>query len=123
MIIASVADVKRINHIFDRYAPQVVFHAAAHKHVPIMEDNVVEAIQNNVLGTYNIAEACGRGMVERMVLISTDKAVYPSSVMGATKWLGEEIVRTMVDWYPGNELCRGALWQCPGQPRQCGAHL
>ena len=70
----------------------MVFHAAAHKHVPIMENNLQEAVHNNVIGTYNIAQASGRYGVQRMVLISTDKAANPASVMGATKWLCEQVV-------------------------------
>lgn len=99
MVIGSVADDVRIEQIFNTHQPQVVFHAAAHKHVPIMEDNLPEAVQNNVLGTQCIAEACGRFHVERMVLISTDKAVYPPNVMGATKWLCEEIMRELSGAY------------------------
>lgn len=97
--IGSVANARRMGHVFKQHQPQVVFHAAAHKHVPIMEDNVAEAVQNNIMGTRCIAEACGVHHVERMVLISTDKAVYPSSVMGATKWMCEEVVRASVDSY------------------------
>ncbi len=100
LAIASVADTVRLDQIFATYTPQVVFHAAAHKHVPIMEANVQEAVQNNVLGTQCIAEACGRYNVERMLLISTDKAVYPTSVMGATKWLCEEVLQAMAHAYP-----------------------
>ena len=99
MVIASVADEVRINQVFHSHRPDVVFHAAAHKHVPIMETNVLEAVQNNVLGTSNVAEACGRFKVGHMLLISSDKAVYPSCVMGGTKWLCEEVVRAMVPLY------------------------
>ena len=101
MVIASVADEARMNQVFQAHRPEVVFHAAAHKHVPIMETNVLEAAQNNVLGTGIVAESCGRYGVEHVVLISSDKAVYPSSVMGATKWLCERIVRAMVGLYRG----------------------
>lgn len=100
MAIGSVADDVRIDQIFQHFKPQVVFHAAAHKHVPIMEQNVPEALQNNVVGTRCIADTCGRYGIERMVLISTDKAAYPSSVMGATKWLCEEAVRALAEVYP-----------------------
>jgi FlaA1/EpsC-like NDP-sugar epimerase len=88
-----VADEHRLHQVFDRLRPDVVFHAAAHKHVPVMEANLQEAVQNNVLGTGYVADACGLFGVQRMVLISTDKAADPISVMGATKLLAEEVVR------------------------------
>lgn len=98
-VIASVSDEHRINQVFNDFNPDVVFHAAAHKHVPIMESNLLEAVQNNVIGTRNIANACGKHGIERMVLISTDKAANPSSVMGATKWICEEVLRAAsADW-------------------------
>jgi len=99
-VIGSVADDVRMDQVVQSFHPQVILHAAAHKHVPIMEENVPEAVQNNVMGTYCIAHAAGRAGVERMVLISTDKAVYPSSVMGATKWLCEQVVRQATVLYP-----------------------
>ncbi len=99
MVIASVADEARMSQVFQAHRPEIVFHAAAHKHVPIMETNVLEAAQNNVIGASIVAESCGRYGVEHVVLISSDKAVYPSSVMGATKWLCERIVRAMVGLY------------------------
>jgi len=91
-VIADVRDANRIQEIFKIHQPQVVFHAAAHKHVPLMEVNVEEAITNNVLGTRNVAENADRFGVERLVLISTDKAVRPVSIMGATKRLAEMTV-------------------------------
>jgi FlaA1/EpsC-like NDP-sugar epimerase len=91
-VIADVRDETRIEEVFKQHQPQVVFHAAAHKHVPLMEVNVEEAFTNNVIGTKVIVEAAGRHGVERLVLISTDKAVRPVSVMGATKRLAELIV-------------------------------
>ena len=91
-VIADVRDENRIEEIFKTYQPQVLFHAAAHKHVPLMEANVEEAVTNNVLGTRNVVETASRHKVERLVLISTDKAVRPVSVMGATKRLAEMIV-------------------------------
>ncbi|MBD3174330.1 MAG: NAD-dependent epimerase/dehydratase family protein [Armatimonadia bacterium] len=100
MVIGSVADERRIDEVFAEHKPQVVFHAAAHKHVPIMEDNIKEAVQNNALGSYRVASAAGRHGAERFVMVSTDKAVYPSSVMGATKWLAEEAVRHVATRYP-----------------------
>jgi FlaA1/EpsC-like NDP-sugar epimerase len=91
-IIADVRDAGRIQEIFRRHRPEVVFHAAAHKHVPLMEMNVEEAVTNNVLGTQNVVNAAIAHGVERLVLISTDKAIRPVSVMGATKRLAEMIV-------------------------------
>jgi FlaA1/EpsC-like NDP-sugar epimerase len=91
-VIADVRDVGRIEEMFKLHQPQVVFHAAAHKHVPLMEANVEEAITNNVLGTRNVVGTANRYGVERLVLISTDKAVRPVSIMGATKRLAEMIV-------------------------------
>jgi FlaA1/EpsC-like NDP-sugar epimerase len=91
-VIADIRDAGRIHEMFKLHAPQVVFHAAAHKHVRLMELNVEEAITNNVLGTRNVVEAANGHGVERLVLISTDKAVRPVSIMGATKRLAEMIV-------------------------------
>jgi FlaA1/EpsC-like NDP-sugar epimerase len=91
-IIADVRDKNRLEEIFKTYQPQVVFHAAAHKHVPLMEINVEEAVTNNVLGTRNVAETASKHKVERVVFISTDKAVNPISMMGATKRLAEMIL-------------------------------
>lgn len=91
-VIADVRDVSRMDEMFKLYQPQVVFHAAAHKHVPLMEANVEDALTNNVLGTRNVVEAANRHGVERLVLISTDKAVRPVSIMGATKRLAEMIL-------------------------------
>jgi FlaA1/EpsC-like NDP-sugar epimerase len=91
-VIANVTDLPRLETIFNRYRPEVVFHAAAHKHVPLMEKNVEEAVTNNILGTYNIVQAVINSSVERMVMISSDKAVRPINVMGATKRIAELIV-------------------------------
>lgn len=95
VLIASVRDRSRIESIFEEYKPQVVFHAAAHKHVPLMEDSPMEAIKNNVFGTLNLAECADKYNVEKFVLISTDKAVNPTSVMGTTKRICEMIVQAM----------------------------
>lgn len=92
-IIADVQSEQRINGVFAKFRPQVVFHAAAHKHVPLMESNPVEAIKNNVWGTSNVAEAASAFGVERFVLISSDKAVNPTNVMGATKRAAELVVQ------------------------------
>ncbi|MBK7908472.1 MAG: SDR family NAD(P)-dependent oxidoreductase [Gemmatimonadetes bacterium] len=92
-VIADVRDQSRIRIVFERFRPFAVFHAAAHKHVPLMEENVVEAITNNVMGTRNVVEAAIESGVTHFVLISTDKAVRPTSIMGATKRLAEILVR------------------------------
>ncbi|MGZ8376243.1 MAG: polysaccharide biosynthesis protein [Gemmatirosa sp.] len=92
-VIADIRDVERMDRIFRQYAPSTVFHAAAHKHVPLMEANVAEALLNNVYGTQVIAELSYRHGADRFVLISSDKAVRPSSVMGATKRLAEGVVQ------------------------------
>ena len=92
-LIASVRDKKRIEDIFETYHPDIVYHAAAHKHVPLMEDSPDEAIKNNVLGTYNVASAANKYHVKKMVLISTDKAVRPTNVMGASKRICEMIIQ------------------------------
>ena len=91
-VIADVRDLPRMQAVFSRYRPQVVFHAAAHKHVPLMEVNVEEAVSNNVLGTRNLVETALAWDVERLVMISTDKAIRPVNVMGATKRIAEMIV-------------------------------
>ena len=93
--IASVRDSKKVDRLFARYQPDVVFHAAAHKHVPLMEDAPEEAVKNNVFGTYNVALSADKYGVGRFVLISTDKAVNPTNVMGATKRLCEMIVQAL----------------------------
>ncbi|MBT9177405.1 MAG: UDP-N-acetyl-alpha-D-glucosamine C6 dehydratase [Firmicutes bacterium] len=93
-LIADVQDAERIDYIFDTHRPAVVFHAAAHKHVPLMEANPTEAIKTNVLGTQTLARAALRSLTERFVLVSTDKAVNPTSVMGATKRMAEHIVQS-----------------------------
>ena len=91
-VIADVRDTERLQEIFRAHRPQVIFHAAAHKHVPLIEVNAEDAVTNNVIGTRNVVEAANRHGVERLVLISTDKAVRPVSIMGATKRLAEMIV-------------------------------
>lgn len=94
-LIGSVRDSKKIENVFEKYKPQIVFHAAAHKHVPLMETSPNEAVKNNVSGTFKVADAAGRYGVERFILISTDKAVNPTNIMGATKRICEMIVQTM----------------------------
>jgi len=94
LIIASVRDIERLDEVFGKYKPQIVFHAAAHKHVPIMENNPKEAVKNNIFGTYNMVNVSKSHKVEKFVMISTDKAVNPTNVMGATKRLSEMIVQS-----------------------------
>ncbi|WP_203636653.1 UDP-N-acetylglucosamine 4,6-dehydratase family protein, partial [Thermobrachium celere] len=93
VLIASIRDKKRMETIFEKYRPYVVFHAAAHKHVPLMENNPSEAVKNNIFGTLNLVECADKYNVKRFVLISTDKAVNPTNVMGATKRVAEMIVQ------------------------------
>lgn len=94
--IASVRDEEKINLLFQRHLPNIVFHAAAHKHVPLMEECPSEAIKNNIFGTYHVVMASNRYKVEKFVLISTDKAVNPTNIMGATKRFCEMILQSMV---------------------------
>lgn len=94
-LIGSVRDKGRLEEVFSRNSPQVVFHAAAHKHVPLMEDSPAEAIKNNVVGTFNVANIASYHNVEKFVLISTDKAVNPTNVMGATKRMCEMIIQSL----------------------------
>ena len=91
-LIADIRDMEHLNHLFSNNNPQVVFHAAAHKHVPLMQANIEEAVSNNVLGTRNIVDASIGNNVERLVMISTDKAICPTSVYGATKRIGEMLI-------------------------------
>ncbi|PXX43526.1 FlaA1/EpsC-like NDP-sugar epimerase [Hungatella effluvii] len=95
VLIGSVRDSRRINMVFERYKPDIVYHAAAHKHVPLMETSPNEAIKNNVVGTYKTAYAALRNGTQRFVLISTDKAVNPTSIMGASKRLCEMVIQSM----------------------------
>ena len=99
-LIASVRDKRRVEDIFETYHPEIVYHAAAHKHVPLMEDSPDEAIKNNVLGTYNVASAANKFHVKKMVLISTDKAVRPTNVMGASKRICEMIIQMFAQISP-----------------------
>ena len=95
VIVGSIRDENRLDSIFAKYKPEVVFHAAAHKHVPLMEKSPCEAIKNNVFGTKNVALMADKYKVKRFVLISTDKAVNPTNIMGATKRCAEMIIQTM----------------------------
>ena len=94
VLIASVRNTKRMDDIFSMYRPDIVYHAAAHKHVPLMEDSPNEAVKNNVLGTWKVVQAADRYHVKRFVMISTDKAVNPTNIMGATKRVCEMIIQT-----------------------------
>lgn len=97
-VIGSVRDLHRLDVLFEKYRPQLVFHAAAHKHVPLMEHSPNEAIKNNVFGTYNVAHTAEKYEVEKFVLISTDKAVNPTNIMGASKRICEMIIQTMAKY-------------------------
>jgi FlaA1/EpsC-like NDP-sugar epimerase len=94
-LVANICDKERMEDIFRRYRPQIVFHAAAHKHVPIMEHQAEEAIKNNVFGTVALADLCGQHAVERFILISSDKAINPTNVMGVTKRLAEIFIQSL----------------------------
>lgn len=100
VLIGSVRDSRRIEGVFEKYRPQIVYHAAAHKHVPLMENSPNEAIKNNVIGTYKTALAAMKYGTDRFVLISTDKAVNPTNIMGASKRLCEMVIQSM------NVICR-----------------
>jgi len=94
-VICDIRDKERIESVFAHFQPQVVFHAAAHKHVPMMELNPGEAIKNNVLGTQNVAEAAVRHSAKRFIMISTDKAINPANVMGASKRIAEKVIQSI----------------------------
>ena len=99
VLIASVRNTNRMNYIFSHYHPDIVYHAAAHKHVPLMEDSPTEAIKNNVFGTFKTAQAAAMSGVRRFVMISTDKAVNPTNIMGASKRICEMIIQTFDKHY------------------------
>ena len=94
VLIASIRNTKRMDDIFKTYRPEIVYHAAAHKHVPLMEDSPNESVKNNVLGTWKVVQAADKYKVKRFVMISTDKAVNPTNIMGATKRICEMIIQT-----------------------------
>jgi FlaA1/EpsC-like NDP-sugar epimerase len=100
-LVANVQDEVRLDGIFRHYEPDCVFHAAAHKHVPMMESQPGEAVKNNALGTLRLAEVCLRHRTDRFVLISSDKAINPTNVMGATKRLAEMCVQSLYEKNPG----------------------
>ena len=99
VLIASVRNTNRMNYIFSTYRPDIVYHAAAHKHVPLMEDSPTEAVKNNVFGTFKTAQAAAMSGVRRFVMISTDKAVNPTNIMGASKRICEMIIQTFDKHY------------------------
>ena len=102
VLIASIRNTSRMNWIFEHYRPDIVYHAAAHKHVPLMEDSPCEAIKNNVFGTWKTAMAAAANGTERFVMISTDKAVNPTNIMGASKRICEMIIQTLNRHYETN---------------------
>jgi FlaA1/EpsC-like NDP-sugar epimerase len=104
VLIGSVRDKERLKEVFESYNPHIVFHAAAHKHVPLMQNSPFEAIKNNTLGTFYTAQTAGEYNVERFVLISTDKAVNPTNIMGASKRLAELVIQTMNIAYSRTEF-------------------
>ena len=99
VLIASVRNTNRMNWLFEHYQPDIVYHAAAHKHVPLMEDSPNEAVKNNVFGTWKTAQAAAFYGVKKFVLISTDKAVNPTNIMGASKRICEMIIQTFNNHY------------------------
>jgi FlaA1/EpsC-like NDP-sugar epimerase len=100
LLLVDVRDMQRMTAIFERWHPEIVFHAAAHKHVPMLETNVIEAVSNNIIGTHNLIELCNLFEVERMIMISTDKAVNPTNVMGMTKRVAEILMINAAYRYP-----------------------
>jgi FlaA1/EpsC-like NDP-sugar epimerase len=104
VLIGSVRNTARLDDVLGKYRPQLVFHAAAHKHVPLMEDSPNEAIKNNVFGTYKMAQAAAKYGVKKFVLISTDKAVNPTNIMGASKRLCEMVVQMMSREHPETDF-------------------
>ena len=93
-VIGNIQDTQRLQETFDKFKPNFVFHAAAYKHVPLMEENSIEALKNNILGTYNLSSLSFRNQIEKFVMISTDKAANPKNIMGLTKLFAESIVRS-----------------------------
>ena len=120
-ILADIRDRARMQEVLTECRPEVVFHAAAHKHVPILEDHPQEAFATNVLGTANLAEAAVATGTAHFVLISTDKAVHPSSVMGASKRLAEQVVRQRAG--PRHDVLLRAVRQRPRQPGSRRPHV
>lgn len=105
VLIGSVRNTNRVNYLLRTYEPDVIYHAAAHKHVPLMEDSPIEAIKNNVFGTYKLARAAAKAGTKRFLLISTDKAVNPTNVMGASKRACELVIQALTTLYPNTTFC------------------
>ncbi|MBR1634913.1 MAG: polysaccharide biosynthesis protein [Lachnospiraceae bacterium] len=105
VLIGSVRNTNRVNHVLHTYKPDVIYHAAAHKHVPLMETSPIEAIKNNVFGTYKLARAAARAKTKRFLLISTDKAVNPTNVMGASKRVCELVIQFLAKQYTETTFC------------------
>jgi FlaA1/EpsC-like NDP-sugar epimerase len=103
-LLADISDARRMREIFEKYRPEVIFHAAAHKHVPLMETNAAEAIKNNIFATQLIGDLAGEFSVKNFVLVSTDKAVNPTSVMGASKRIAEIVLQNLNQIYPTNYM-------------------
>lgn len=104
-VVADVVDAGSVERVFRQHAPSRIYHAAAYKHVPMMETNPHEAVRNNVIGTWRVAEAAGRYGAEKFVLVSTDKAVRPTSVMGATKRMAETVILDLQERFPDTRYC------------------
>ena len=102
----------------ERYKPSIVYHAAAYKHVPMMERHVFAAVENNIFGTWNVARAAIDYRIEDFVMISSDKAVRPTSMMGATKRVSELVIRALQK-QSRHKVCRGAVRECSGKQWQC----
>ena len=111
-LIGSIRDKARLDEVFETYHPSVVFHAAAHKHVPLMEISPAEAVKNNVFGTKNLLTSAAEHGVERFVQLSTDKAVNPTNVMGCTKRLCEMLIQTFCSRYNDDTVWPSASATC-----------
>ena len=122
-VLASVRDETRMREVLACWKPHTVYHAAAYKHVPLVEDNPVEGIRNNTMGTLSAARVAAELGVSDFVLISTDKAVRPTNVMGASKRLAEMSAAGTLLGSPQHLLLHGAVWQCAGLLRLRGAQV
>ena len=110
-IIGDICDILTLESVFSKHKPHIVFHAAAHKHVPLMEDNPLEAIKNNIFGSKNVVDTAAKYDVEKFVTISTDKAVNPTSVMGATKRVAEFLTISM-NSASSTRFTTCQIWKC-----------